>query len=74
MCSCLDGCEVCEKPMTLDAYKSSKSTLIDLLAGALTDDIANWFKDWSGGDKLGLDSKTDIYAVVSKRLENGVEV
>ena len=43
------------------------------LAGAITDDIASWFEDWSGGDTMGLNAKTDIYNVVLRRIVGDIE-
>lgn len=45
-----------------------------LLSGAITDDLAEWFKDWSGGEALGLEAKTGIYSVILNRLRIGAAV
>ena len=48
--------------------------MVDLFADALTKDIAEWYKDWSGGDELGFDAKASICIVILKRLSDGVEI
>ena len=51
------------------------TTTEELFAHALTEDIAAWIVAWLGDmDPLGMEAKADIYQVICKRFEKGVEI
>ena len=56
-------------PIYLCSFDSIKQTL----AYAITERIADWYKQWNG-EEFGFEAKSDIYTIVSDILENGVEI
>ena len=51
------------------------TTTEELLAKAMTDDLAAWLRQWLGQTvEIGFNTKADIYHVLMERLRNGVEI
>jgi len=46
----------------------------EIIAKQITEDVIDWFKDWSGGDNIGFNAKTDIYLVIKKSLKKKYEL
>lgn len=45
-----------------------------LLSQAITEDIAKWLEGFWLGHPVGFETKADIYNVVLKRFEKGIEI
>ena len=50
-----------------------RNDLWDVVAKAITEDIAEWLRQWSQGP-VGFDTTADIYNVVRERLRKGIEI
>jgi len=51
------------------------TTTEELLAHAITEDLAEWLRDWVGqSEPIGLDTKAAIFRTVMDRLDDGVEI